>query len=84
MKYDFTLQFELKDKYEDSSKYANAIEEAGFNDAVVYTGHEGHISIGIVRKATSLGLAIHSVEVEVKSVIPDAKIKNVVFYGTPE
>lgn len=72
--YEFTLTFDLHDDQGDPEQYADALFEAGCDDALVGIGLPGTIALEFVREAVSASDAMKSAIENVKHAIPEAEL----------
>jgi hypothetical protein len=77
MEYDFTLKFKLAADDADADELVERLGEAGCDDALVGIGQPGRIALNFSREADSAQRAIVSALVDVKKVIPEAKLLEV-------
>lgn len=67
--YEFVLKFKLPDANSDPADYLEALGEAGCDDALVGTGHAGHISLAFTREAEEAEDAVFSAISDVSDAI---------------
>lgn len=72
--YDFTLKYRLGDASADPENYAEALAEAGCEDALIGVGQNGRISLNFIRQAGSALEAISSAIDGVQTAIPDVSV----------
>jgi hypothetical protein len=77
MHYEFTLNFKLAPEDANLDEIVERLGAAGCTDALVGVGHAGQLALDFVRESQSAEQAIVSALVDVKKVIPTAKLVEV-------
>lgn len=72
--YEFTLKFNLQNSHVDPNEYVEQLYENGCDDALIGIGAKGYIALDFIREAASAYEAISSAIIDVKAVIPQAKL----------
>ena len=72
--YEFTLKFNLQHSPVDPNEYVEQLYENGCDDALIGIGAKGYIALDFIREAASAYEAISSAIIDVKAVIPQAKL----------
>ncbi len=72
--YEFTLKFSLPDSDVDPETYVSQLGEAGCDDAIIGIGQKGKIALQFDREADSAHNAVLSAILDVKNIIPEAKL----------
>ncbi|MEI6329738.1 MAG: DNA-binding protein [Pseudanabaena sp. ELA645] len=74
IEYEFTLKFNLQHSLVDPNEYVEQLYENGCDDALIGIGAKGYIALDFIREAASAYEAISSAIIDVKAVIPQAKL----------
>ncbi len=72
--YEFTLKFSLQDASTHPKVYVEQLGAEGCDDALIGIGQNGRIALNFAREANSAFKAISSAILDVKRIIPDAKL----------
>jgi hypothetical protein len=72
--FEFTLKFSLPDNEADPDVLVEKLAAAGCDDALIGSGQPGRIALTFDRKADSAFAAVSSAVLDVRGVIPDARL----------
>lgn len=72
--FEFTLKFALPDASADAGEYVSKLEMGGCDDALIGIGQVGRIAMNFDREADSAFDAVSSAILDVKDVIPEARL----------